>query len=393
MAVRAGGDSLLFVLVTLSYIAWAITSCYHQLLPAAVPLRHYAPEFALLCMLLWCYVQAVRTPPGHVPDPWRDLPGGTAPLIPHSQRRRWCPKCSQWKPPRTHHCSVCKVCVLKYDHHCPWIANCVGYYNHKQFMLLVTYASAVCWCVICRGWHLFRECAGLSGTQVEGGVLTIAQAAARQGVTPRCPDAGLARANFLAMYVTVGCLGVLLTAFATQHHILALKNRTTVESLDKEDCCYDGGIWMNLVEVYGPRWWLWWAPVRAHPVSDEGGTVFKGTHSSRHVTKHSSSAYAPFSAIHEEDDPEAQGQLQEQLTRLLSLPPPQQAGAAAQPQCPGGCDCEDGSGRHCGSSGADCGQLPAHGCGPSHHSAFAAVAASPHCGQRHETHPVGGMQL
>jgi palmitoyltransferase len=30
-----------------------------------------------------------------------------------------CKKCSYNKPPRTHHCSWCNLCVLRYDHHCP----------------------------------------------------------------------------------------------------------------------------------------------------------------------------------------------------------------------------------------------------------------------------------
>lgn len=48
---------------------------------------------------------------------------------------RWCRKCNRGKPPLTHHCSICKKCVLKMDHHCPWMATCVGYFNYRYFFL------------------------------------------------------------------------------------------------------------------------------------------------------------------------------------------------------------------------------------------------------------------
>lgn len=50
-----------------------------------------------------------------------------------------CKKCNNARPTRTHHCSICGRCVLKYDHHCPWIGNCVGLHNHGYFIRFLVY--------------------------------------------------------------------------------------------------------------------------------------------------------------------------------------------------------------------------------------------------------------
>lgn len=36
---------------------------------------------------------------------------------------RMCRKCDNLKPDRTHHCSICGECILKFDHHCPWYST------------------------------------------------------------------------------------------------------------------------------------------------------------------------------------------------------------------------------------------------------------------------------
>lgn len=71
---------------------------------------------------------AVKTPPGR-PPPNFDSPVSI------------CKSCVSPKPPRTHHCSVCKRCVLKMDHHCPWLNNCVGHFNHRYFYLFCVYMT------------------------------------------------------------------------------------------------------------------------------------------------------------------------------------------------------------------------------------------------------------
>lgn len=57
---------------------------------------------------------------------------------------RFCFKCETFRPPRTHHCSICGVCVMRMDHHCPWVGNCVGYGNHKFFWNFLLHTTIGC---------------------------------------------------------------------------------------------------------------------------------------------------------------------------------------------------------------------------------------------------------
>lgn len=64
-------------------------------------------------------------------------------ILPSLLKPGWhfCAACEANSPPRTFHCSKCKVCVLKRDHHCTFACCCVGLKNFRYFLLFLIYLA------------------------------------------------------------------------------------------------------------------------------------------------------------------------------------------------------------------------------------------------------------
>ncbi|EGD78308.1 hypothetical protein PTSG_09375 [Salpingoeca rosetta] len=91
----------------------------------------------LLINIIFNYLMVTITSPGYPPK----MRLNDIMLQPGES---FCKKCDSVKPVRTHHCSVCKRCVLKMDHHCPWVHNCIGFRNHRYFFLFMAYLWVGC---------------------------------------------------------------------------------------------------------------------------------------------------------------------------------------------------------------------------------------------------------
>ncbi|KAI4331707.1 hypothetical protein MLD38_029864 [Melastoma candidum] len=111
-------------------------------------LIHSSLFTALSLMCVSNYAASVFTDPGRVPPKYLPEIEDARSSIHEIKRKggdlRYCQKCSLYKPPRAHHCRICKRCVLRMDHHCIWINNCVGHANYKKFFIFVVYAVTAC---------------------------------------------------------------------------------------------------------------------------------------------------------------------------------------------------------------------------------------------------------
>lgn len=214
---------------------------------------------AVAIMCVFNYTVAILRDPGRVPaDYMPDVEDDQNPM--HEIKRkggdlRYCQKCSQYKPPRAHHCRVCKRCVLRMDHHCIWISNCVGHANYKVFFIFVLYAVVACI------YSMVLLVGSLTNDSLEDELQT--------------------GGSFRTAYVISGLLliplSVALSVLLGWHIYLIFHNKTTIEYHEGVRALwlaekggtvykhpYDLGIYENLTAVLGPNIFSWICPSSRH---------------------------------------------------------------------------------------------------------------------------------
>uniref|UniRef100_A0A7S0T2N3 S-acyltransferase n=1 Tax=Mantoniella antarctica TaxID=81844 RepID=A0A7S0T2N3_9CHLO len=246
---------------------------------------------ALILMVLWSYFACVLTEPGRVPDSWQPPPEDEEEEAAETcksnseKRRRFCRKCTQWKPERCHHCSVCGRCVLKMDHHCVWIANCVGAYNYKFFLLFLLYtflATVFDAIVLLSNFVDFfkdLEARREAGSPSPLGPDTPeAQQQQQEHRTGEEQTRGTGMAVVFVTFVLDVAFAASLLGFIIMHANLNLSNMTTIEMYEKKKTLpwrFDRGHHKNLLEVFGENPVFWLVPVHTP------GQLFRLLHISR----------------------------------------------------------------------------------------------------------------
>lgn len=157
--------------------------------------------------------------------------------------KKICKKCpsdfggnKRLKPPRTHHCSVCKTCIAKMDHHCVFIQNCVGFYNHKSYYWLlawgslfgIVYVSIISYNCIKVNLYLLHH------HKMAWFYISI----------------------IFSIQIIVMLIGIALSVvnLGVYHTKMALFNLTTIEDLDKFRRPYHMGVLSNLKSFFGGKY-------------------------------------------------------------------------------------------------------------------------------------------
>ncbi|CAJ1452366.1 unnamed protein product [Effrenium voratum] len=217
--------------------------------------------------LLYNYAMAIclnaGTPPESAGDSAKDAELGVVGF----GCTKECQKCFRSKPPRAHHCSVCKRCVLKMDHHCPWINNCVGFNNYRYFCLFMLYLALGCLYVVVMGYHLFLR-----------SVVPLRRRPAKMSFAD-------AQCMTLSWLISL-CIFLALCLLGGFHLYLVLTNQTTIEfhvNLTNRHLArrkgesyrnpYDLGWSRNFQQVFGPNkffHFLWMMPYLAKRPNGDG---------------------------------------------------------------------------------------------------------------------------
>lgn len=168
------------------------------------------------------------------------------PSVIKNSRWKFCASCESVRPPRSWHCNICNICILKREHHCMFVGYCVGHRNHRYFCLFLFYMwLSVIYCSYFNTAFLVPQLSDASWSQILRFIFPMVML-----IT------GL-DASWLQVYIffwSVHFAALLLTTVLLAYHVnLVFKGKTTYEN-NNSIGLYNLGLRQNLLEVFGKNW-------------------------------------------------------------------------------------------------------------------------------------------
>ena len=168
-------------------------------------------------------------------------------------------------PPRSHHCKLCDICILKRDHHCWFAGYCVGYQNHRYYLMVIFY----CW--LAGVYATIYHCQFMIETLNFGLNLRSLTSLVAPHVVWVLGYYTLYE-FFIAGILDVANYVEVLLSWLLIRQVLQIKNGQTAHERTTGDRQYQKGWRRNVEEILGRRWYLVWVapcvPSDLPPVED-----------------------------------------------------------------------------------------------------------------------------
>lgn len=150
-------------------------------------------------------------------------------------RAGYCVKCHRDRPHRAHHCSICGVCIMRYDHHCIFLGSCIGLKSVKLFILYLFYSflSTLVTFIDCTSFLLDSD----YSTQI------------------------------LLFCILSGILALFFLTFCIIHFSNVCLNVTAVEFKWQVKEMFDCGVVNNIKQVFGETYLLWLVPIESSEIN------------------------------------------------------------------------------------------------------------------------------
>jgi len=168
------------------------------------------------------------------------------PSVIKNSRWKFCASCESVTPPRSWHCNICNICILKREHHCMFVGYCVGHRNHRYFCLFLFYMwVSVIYCTYFNTSFLVPQLSEASWGQILKFIFPMVMLMTGMD------------ASWLQVYIffwSVHFAALLLTTVLLAYHVnLIFRGRTTYEN-NNNISLYNLGWRQNLCEVFGKNW-------------------------------------------------------------------------------------------------------------------------------------------
>lgn len=186
-------------------------------------------------------------------------------ILPSTLKPGWfyCYHCETNAPPRSFHCGICNICVLKRDHHCIYTGRCIGYYNYRFYLTLLMYCLLLAIFTssisLSLAWEMLGE---FSAYNLAGFVFPLVMFVV--GVF-----------DFYKTYVVLisfvcTLFSLMLSGLAIWHTKHVRHNMTAHERLQGNQS-YDLGLTENLRQIFGQKWRVSWiSPFISSPLPGGG---------------------------------------------------------------------------------------------------------------------------